>query len=74
MAGAYEFQDDDVIAPEVYGRTGHPHEAFAWLRENDPLRWIERRSSAPSGRSPSTPTSSRSRRIRRCSPVSRGRF
>ena len=41
MAEAYEFQDDDVIAPEVYGRIGHPHEAFAWLRKNDPLRWVE---------------------------------
>lgn len=41
MAEAYEFQDDDVIAPEVYGRCGHPHEAFAWLRKNDPPVWVE---------------------------------
>ena len=41
MAEAYNFQDDDVIAPEVYGRIGHPHEAFSWLRRNDPLRWVE---------------------------------
>ena len=36
MAEAYEFKDDDVIAPETYGQSGHPHEAFAWLRKNDP--------------------------------------
>jgi cytochrome P450 len=40
MAQAYEFNDDDVIAPEVYGRLGHPHEAFTWLRANDPLRLV----------------------------------
>ena len=40
MAEAYKFHDDDIIAPEVYGRSGHPHEAFAWLRKNDPLRLI----------------------------------
>jgi cytochrome P450 len=40
MAEAYEFHDDDVIAPETYGRSGHPHEAFAWLRKNDPLRKV----------------------------------
>ena len=37
----YEFADADVIAPEVYVEKGHPHEAFAWLRENDPLRLVE---------------------------------
>ncbi len=36
----YEFRDEDVIAPEVYARTGHPHQAFAWLRANDPLRKV----------------------------------
>ena len=39
--GSYQFQDADVIAPEVYGRLGHPLEAFAWLRANDPLRKVE---------------------------------
>ena len=38
MGTAYTFHDDDVIAPEVYGRISHPHQAFAWLRANDPLR------------------------------------
>ena len=37
----YEFSEADVIAPEVYVEKGHPHEAFAWLRKNDPLRLIE---------------------------------
>jgi cytochrome P450 len=37
----YEFHDEDVIAPEVYGRSGHPHQAFAWLRANDPLRYVK---------------------------------
>ena len=40
-AQAYEFHDADVISPEVYGRISHPHQAFAWLRANDPLRYIE---------------------------------
>ncbi len=37
---SYEFEDADVIAPEVYAQKGHPHEAFAWLRQNDPLRKV----------------------------------
>jgi cytochrome P450 len=41
MAEAQAFNDDDVIAPEIYGRIGHPHRAFAWLRANDPLRYVE---------------------------------
>jgi len=41
MSEAYEFHDEDVIAPEIYGRIGHPHQAFAWLRANDPLRRVE---------------------------------
>ncbi|MGA0838522.1 MAG: cytochrome P450 [Pseudomonadales bacterium] len=40
MNAGYAFHDDDVIAPEIYGRIGHPHEAFAWLRANDPLRLV----------------------------------
>ena len=38
---SYEFEDKDVIAPEVYAKVGHPQAAFAWLRENDPLRMVE---------------------------------
>ena len=41
MAEAYDFNDDDIIAPEIYGRVGHPHHAFAWLRANDPLRYVQ---------------------------------
>ncbi len=37
----YVFNDNDVILPEVYGAGGHPYEAFAWLRANDPLRMVE---------------------------------
>lgn len=37
----YVFQDDDVISPAVYGRSGHPHQAFRWLRANDPLRFVQ---------------------------------
>ena len=37
----YKFQDRDVIEPAVYEQVGHPHQAFAWLRANDPLRLIE---------------------------------
>ncbi len=40
-AVGFTFHDDDVIAPERYGRIGHPHQAFEWLRANDPLRFIE---------------------------------
>jgi len=43
----YEFKDEDVIAPEIYARKGHPHQAFAWLRANDPLRKV-----APEGYQP----------------------
>jgi cytochrome P450 len=40
MSEDYEYADEHVIAPEYYGEHGHPHEAFAWLRKNDPLRVI----------------------------------
>lgn len=43
----YEFKDEDVIAPEIYVQIGHPHQAFAWLRANDPLRKV-----APEGYQP----------------------
>lgn len=46
-ASDYAFSDDDVIAPEVYGRIGHPHEAFRWLRANDPLRYLQPTSFRP---------------------------
>ena len=36
----YQFQDRDVIDPEVYAEVGHPQHAFAWLRANDPLRMV----------------------------------
>jgi len=41
MSDAYEFDDNDVIAPGIYAKEGHPHKAFAWLRANDPLRRVE---------------------------------
>ncbi|MEZ5559635.1 MAG: cytochrome P450 [Pseudomonadales bacterium] len=44
MAEAYDFHDADVISPDVYGRIGHPHQAFAWLRANAPLKLL-----APTG-------------------------
>ena len=37
----YQFHDADVISPEVYGRISHPHHTFAWLRANDPLRYVQ---------------------------------
>lgn len=40
MNDTYTFNDDDVILPSVYRATGHPHQAFAWLRANDPLRLV----------------------------------
>jgi hypothetical protein len=43
----YTFDDDDVIAPEIYGRAGHPHHVFRWLRANDPLRYVRPRSFRP---------------------------
>lgn len=41
MSSAYSYADEHVIAPEYYARHGHPHQAFAWLRANDPLRRID---------------------------------
>jgi cytochrome P450 len=43
----YEFQDAHVIDPGYYREHGHPHQAFAWLRANDPLRKV-----APEGFQP----------------------
>lgn len=36
----YKFSDADVISPEIYRQSGHPQQAFAWLRANDPLRKV----------------------------------
>lgn len=49
MAAARDdaFDDDDIIAPERYGARGHPHDAFAWLRANDPLRYVRPTSFRP---------------------------
>ncbi|XOV86762.1 MAG: cytochrome P450 [Pseudomonadota bacterium] len=40
MSDSYQFRDEDVISPAVYRAHGHPHQAFAWLRANDPLRLV----------------------------------
>jgi len=32
----------DLIDPDYYVEQGYPHEAWTWLRENDPVRFIER--------------------------------
>ncbi|MFT5691689.1 MAG: cytochrome P450 [Oceanicoccus sp.] len=40
MSVDYQFNDNDVISPEVYRRCGHPHQAFTWLRKNDALRKV----------------------------------
>jgi len=37
----------DLIHPDVYVEHGYPHDAWTWLRNNDPVRFIER----PSGSS-----------------------
>jgi cytochrome P450 len=37
----YTFQDKDVIDPALYEKVGHPQQAFAWLRANDPLRMVK---------------------------------
>lgn len=33
--------DNRLIRPERYGEFGTPHEAWAWLRANDPVHWTE---------------------------------
>lgn len=35
------FPQERIIATADYGGHSHPHELFAWLRQNDPLRWFE---------------------------------
>jgi len=37
----------DVISPEKYEQHGYPHEDWTWLRNNDPVRWIESDRCAP---------------------------
>ncbi len=32
-------QQINLIDPDVYQRSGPPHEQFAWLREHDPIHW-----------------------------------
>lgn len=34
---AYELDPHDLILPSHYGRSGQPHEAWTWLRENAPV-------------------------------------
>ena len=43
----YRFNDNHVIAAEFYARQGHPHQTFAWLRKNDPLRKVSPDGYAP---------------------------
>ncbi|MDH5737421.1 MAG: cytochrome P450 [Gammaproteobacteria bacterium] len=37
----FPYPEDMIISPAVYGRNSTPHEAFAWLRKNDPLRYFQ---------------------------------
>lgn len=37
----YTFDDNHVIQGNYYAQAGHPHQALAWLRGNDPLRYIQ---------------------------------
>ena len=41
MLENYTFSDNHVIQPAYYGQVGHPHQAFAWLRQHDPLRKVQ---------------------------------
>ncbi len=41
MSQGYAFKDEHTISPQYYGEVGHPHEAFKWLRHNDPLHYVE---------------------------------
>ena len=43
----YQFSDEHVISPKIYGENGHPLEAFAWLRANDPVHWTEAQDFSP---------------------------
>ena len=40
-AAEFDFRDQYVISPEYYGQVGHPQQAFAWLRANDPVHKVE---------------------------------
>jgi cholest-4-en-3-one 26-monooxygenase len=31
---------DDLVGDEHYAELGYPHEAWTWLRRNDPVRWF----------------------------------
>ena len=44
---SYQFQDEDIISPDFYGTNGHPFEAFAWLRKNDPVHWTRTEAFSP---------------------------
>lgn len=33
--------DNSLIQPDHYGRSGSPHERWAWLRTHDPVHWTE---------------------------------
>lgn len=37
----FPFPEDIIISADVYGKNSTPHEAFTWLRKNDPLRYFE---------------------------------
>jgi len=41
MAQAYVYEEEHTISPQYYGKVGHPHAAFKWLRHNDPLHYVE---------------------------------
>jgi cholest-4-en-3-one 26-monooxygenase len=41
-APALDLSAIDLISPDRYVDFGYPHDAWKWLRENDPVRFIER--------------------------------
>ncbi len=33
---------NDIVGPERYRDVGYPHEAWTWLRNNEPVRWYDK--------------------------------
>ncbi len=47
MSAASEIDSFNLVHPQDYAEKGYPHDSWAWLRANDPVRWWENGEGVP---------------------------
>ncbi len=41
------YGDINIVHPELYAKSGYPHEAWTWMRKNDPVHYFENTEGIP---------------------------